>query len=193
MRPRHPGSWGHGTPCRRPSPPSLARKGCPCLAFFSPWPHSAGCLLAPPPPRSLSPSTSKSAPARPQDGPRRVGRPRDAKPKERDVLEVKAGDRVTVQWKLNSTDAKAVLKDVTVHFFAVKEDQAGQPAVPKLDKGVVAETALTMDFGPKDKNESELTFTIDKPGCYLFRVETIGSAAGPAGHEDFAAIDVKAR
>lgn len=117
----------------------------------------------------------------------------DAKPKDRDVLEVKAGDRVTVQWKLNSTDAKAKLEDVTVHFFAVKVDQAGQQAPPKLLKGVVAESALTMDFGPDNKNEGQLSFTLDKPGCYLFRVETIGAAAGPAGHEDFAALEVTAR
>ena len=117
----------------------------------------------------------------------------DAKPKDRDVLEVKAGDRVTVQWKLNSTDAKAKLEDVTVHFFAVKEDQAGQQAAAKLTRGLVAESALVMDFGPEDANEGKLSFTIDKPGSYLFRVETIGAAAGPAGHEDFAALDVTAR
>lgn len=58
---------------------------------------------------------------------------------------------------------------------------------------MIAETALTMDFGPEDKNESELTFTVAKPGSYLFRLETIGAAAGLDGHEDFAAIDVTAR
>jgi hypothetical protein len=116
-----------------------------------------------------------------------------ARSKERDVLEVKAGERITVQWKLNGTDPKGTLKDVTVHFFAVKEEKVSQQSVPKLDKGVVAESALSMDFGPKDKNEGELNFTIDKPGCYLLRLETIGATAGPVGHEDFAALDVKAR
>jgi hypothetical protein len=115
------------------------------------------------------------------------------KPKERGLLDAKTGERVTVKWKLSSTDAKASLKDVTVHFFAVKEEKAGQQAVPKLDKGVVAESALSMDFGPKDKAEGELTFTIDAPGCYLLRLETIGAIAGQAAHEDFAALDVKVR
>ena len=50
-----------------------------------------------------------------------------------------------------------------------------------------------MDFGPGDKNEGELSFTLEKPGSYLFRVETIGAAAGPAGHEDFTALDVQAK
>jgi hypothetical protein len=116
-----------------------------------------------------------------------------AERRERDILAVKAGDPVTVKWKLRSTDPKATVKDVTVHFFAVKEERAGQRAVPKLAKGVVAECALSMDFGPKDKNEGALTFTSDEPGCYLLRLETIGATAGPAGHEDFAACDVKFR
>lgn len=116
-----------------------------------------------------------------------------AKLKERDVLEIKAGDRVTVKWKLRSTDPKATLKDITVHFFAVKEERPGQRTVPNLNKGVVAESALSMDFSPKDKNEGTLSFTIDEPGCYLFRLETIGATAGQAGHENFAALDVKVR
>jgi len=116
-----------------------------------------------------------------------------AKPKERGVLGVKAGERIAVQWKLSSTDPKGTAKDVTVHFFAVREEKVGQQAVPKLDKGVIAESALSMDFGPKDKSEGELSFTIDKPGCYLLRLETIGATAGPAGHEDFAALDVEVR
>ncbi len=116
-----------------------------------------------------------------------------SKHEERAVLEIAAGQRVTVKWKLSGTDPKATIKDVTVHFFAVKEEKAGQQTVPKLDKGVVAESALSMDFGPKDKNEGELTFTIDKAGCYLLRLETVGATAGPAGHENFAALDVKVR
>ena len=116
-----------------------------------------------------------------------------AKPNERPLLEVKAGDKITVHWKLSGVDAKAKIEDVTVHFVAVKEEEANQPAPPKLVKGVVAESALIMDVGPKDKNESELSFTIDKPGYYLFRVETLDAAVGGANHDDFAALDVKVR
>src|SRR5262249_39416081 len=91
------------------------------------------------------------------------------KPNERGVLESKSGERVTVQWKLRNADSKTTFKDVTVHFFAVPEEKAGQQAVPKLDRGVVAESALTMDFKPKDSNEGELEFTIAKAGTYLVR------------------------
>jgi hypothetical protein len=116
-----------------------------------------------------------------------------AKPSERALLEAKAGDKITVHWKLSGADAKAKIEDVTVHFVAVKEEQANQPAPHKLVKGVVAESALIMDVGPKDINESELSFTIDKPGYYLFRVETLDAVAGGTAHEDFAALDVKVR
>jgi hypothetical protein len=113
------------------------------------------------------------------------------KPKQRGVLEVKAGDRITVKWKLSNIDPKATFNDVTVHFFAVREEKAGQQTVPKLNKDVAAESALTMDFAPKDKTEGEMSFTIDKAGCYLLRLETIGAAKGTDGHEWFAALDVK--
>ena|ERR1700722_8369232 len=115
----------------------------------------------------------------------------DAKPNERAVLEVNAGDKITVHWKLGGADAK--IEDVTVHFVAVKEEQANQAPPHKIVKGVVVESALIMDAGPKDMNESELSFTIDKPGYYLFRVETLDAVAGGAAHENFAALDVKVR
>jgi len=115
------------------------------------------------------------------------------KPKEREVLEIKAGERITVKWKLSNIDPKVQYKDVTVHFFAVKEEKAGQQTVPKLTKDVAAESALSMDFAPKDKSEGEMSFTIDKAGCYLFRLETIGAAMGLDGREYFAALDVQVR
>jgi hypothetical protein len=115
------------------------------------------------------------------------------KPKERGVLEAKAGQRVTVKWTLRNVDPRATFKDVTVHFFAVKEAKAGQTAVPKLDRDVAAESALSMDFKPKDSNEGELSFPLDKPGVYLLRVETLDAAQGEDGREYFAALDLVVR
>ena len=54
----------------------------------------------------------------------------------------------------------------------------------------MAETALTMDFQPKDQTKGELTFTLDQPGLYLLHLETIGAAVGAEGHEHFAALDL---
>src|SRR5262249_36763235 len=113
-----------------------------------------------------------------------------AKPKSRPVMNAKAGDEIAVKWTLSSTANKGVTKDVTVHLVVVKEEKVGQLAVPKLDKDVAAETAMTMDFKPKDRAKGDVTVTIDKPGAYLVRVETIGAAAGAEGHEHFAALDL---
>src|SRR5579871_2101382 len=93
-------------------------------------------------------------------------------PKKRGVLKIKAGERVQVHWTLKNTDAKQSVKDVLVHFFAVKEAELGQKTTPKLNKDVVIETALTMDFNPKDKAEGNATLKIEQPGPYLVRVET---------------------
>jgi hypothetical protein len=114
-------------------------------------------------------------------------------PKDRPVLEAKAGQRVTVKWTIRCTDPKTTYKDVTVHFVAVKEEKTGQQAVPKLDKDVAAETALSMDFKPKDASDGELSFTIARPGSYLLRLETIGAATGLDGREYFAALDLVVR
>jgi hypothetical protein len=110
--------------------------------------------------------------------------------KKRGVLQVKAGQRISVRWTMKNKDPKESLKNVLVHFFAVREQELGQKTTPKLNKDVSAETALTMDFNPNDKAEGELSFTIDQAGPYLLRVETIGAAVGAEGHEHFAALEL---
>src|SRR5205807_1401657 len=112
-----------------------------------------------------------------------------AKPEPRPVLVAKADTPVTVKWTLRNTDPTATVKDVLVHFFAVREEKANQQEVPKLNKDVAAESALTMDFKPKDKAAGELTFTVAKPGTYLLRLEAKG-AAGKDGREPFVALDL---
>lgn len=113
-----------------------------------------------------------------------------SKAKKRMVLNAKVGDRIVVKWTLTNKNAKTAVKNVLVHFFAVKQEELGQKTTPKLDKGVVAESALVMDFNPKDKTHGELSFVVDRPGPYLLRVETIGAAIGDSGHEHFAALDL---
>jgi len=110
--------------------------------------------------------------------------------KKRGVLQIKAGERITVHWRLKNDDAKASLKDVLVHFFAVREMELGQKTTPKLNKDVAAETALTMDFNPKDTAKGELSLTLERAGPYLLRIETIGAAVGADGHEHFAALEI---
>ncbi|HJT78782.1 MAG TPA: hypothetical protein VJ739_16375 [Gemmataceae bacterium] len=114
----------------------------------------------------------------------------DAVVKPRPVLEARAGQAVTVKWTLRCTDPKKTYNDVIVHFVAVKEEKAGQRTVPKLDKDVTAESALNMDFKPKDSADGQISFTLKEPGAYLLRLETIGAAVGAEGHEHFAALDL---
>ena len=110
----------------------------------------------------------------------------------RPVLEARAGQRVAVRWSLSRGAGQPVLKGVLVHFLAAAEEKAGQAAVPRQDKAVVAESALTMDFRPGDRGQGELSFTISRPGSYLLRLETIG-AADVDGNEHFAALDLVLR
>jgi hypothetical protein len=115
------------------------------------------------------------------------------KPRPRAVLEVQAGDKMAIKWTLASTAPKETVKDVLVHFYAVRINKPGDPPPPKLDKDVLLETALTMDFKPKDKSEGELSLQVDKPGAYVLRLETIGAAVGADGHEHFANLDLVVR
>ena len=116
-----------------------------------------------------------------------------AKPKPRAVLEVQAGDTITIKWTLASTAPKEPVKDVLVHFYAVKINKSGDSPPPKLDKGVLLETALTMDFKPKDKTEGELSLQVDKPGVYLLRLETSFKTADQETRQPFATLDLIAR
>jgi hypothetical protein len=108
----------------------------------------------------------------------------------RATLEVPIGKAITVTWKVAHIDRRDPLKDVVIHFFVVKEEKAGQAAIPKLDRDVIAESALTMDFKPGDKQTAELVIQMDVRGTYLLRIESIGAAVGIGKHEDFAVLDL---
>jgi hypothetical protein len=119
-----------------------------------------------------------------------------SKPKPREVLEIQPGDKISIKWTLTSTAPKETIKDVLVHFYAVKINKAGDSPPPKLDKNVLLESALTMDFKPKDKNEGELSLHVEKPGVYLLRLETLkakGAGVNADNHEYFASMDVIAK
>lgn len=103
----------------------------------------------------------------------------------RAVLSVPANTAITVKWTARKTDQGTIAKDVLIHFVVVKEDRLDQQDVPKLTKGVIAESALTMDFKSQDQAEGAITFTVPHAGCYLIRLELKGG-----GSEAFAALDL---
>lgn len=114
-----------------------------------------------------------------------------AKPSEanRPSLTLKAGEAARVSWVAKNLDERAEVKDVLVHFFVVREKQPGQRAVPRLDESVTYEGALTTDLKPQEKADWHFDLTIDTPGSYLVRVETVGMAE-THGHDHFAALDL---
>jgi hypothetical protein len=161
------------------------RTGCPVLAVLS-------ALLAAPASRGDSFAIDLKVQGGKASQVVHAQPARGAKPKTRAVFKVKAGGRITVHWTLTRTDPKVAVKNVLVHFFVDREAKTGQRAVPRLVKGVVLESALTMDFNPKDKTQGEFQFTIRQSGSYLVRLETIGATAKD-GREHFAALDLEVR
>ena len=111
------------------------------------------------------------------------------KPKPRGVLVTQAGTPIRANWTV-ANSSKTGEKDVLVHCFIVRQSEIGQAAVPKLDKDVAAESALTMDFEPKDKASGTFELQIEAPGAYLVRVEILGGANGTSSPEQFAALDL---
>ena len=110
---------------------------------------------------------------------------------ERPVFRAAAGERLQVAWRATNTSRAAELADVLVHFFVVEQEQAGQAKVPPLgaEANVRHEGALSMDFKPSEKAAGRFSLTIDKPGAYLVRVETVGTAESH-GHEHYTAMDL---
>lgn len=115
-----------------------------------------------------------------------------AKPPARAVLMAGADTPITLRWTVRNRDKEATVKDVLVHAFVVKEERLDQPNVPKLNKGVAVESALTTDFKAQDRTEGEITFRVSGAGYYLIRLEVKG-AAGRGELLAFAALDLHVR
>jgi hypothetical protein len=163
----------------------MLRLTCSALAFFA-WANSSSAVRADEftiELKAQAAKDSKTAEARHS--------PSDKKGEPRAVLSV-ANTAVTLKWTARKTDQGAIAKDVLVHFFVVKIDKPDQQEVPKLTKGVAAESALKMDFKTQDKAEGEITLTLPGTGCYLVRLELKG-IAGKSGNDPFAALDVLVR
>lgn len=109
--------------------------------------------------------------------------------KSRPSFKLKAGAGADLIWEAANTSADKKFKNVLVHVFIVPVDKVGQARPPKLTKNVAYESALTMDFAPKEKAQWKHTLRLNAAGVYLLRVETIGLRA-KHGHDYFAAMDL---
>ena len=115
--------------------------------------------------------------------------PSAEKPTPRRVIEQAPNERLSVSWHAENTSKAKPFEDVLVHFFVVRENEIGQAEIPKLDKTVIYEGALTMDFNPGECADWQFALKIREAGNYLLRVETIGML-DPYGHEYYSAIDL---
>jgi len=112
------------------------------------------------------------------------------KPRPLPVLHIHADQTVWVGWQVTETESSEKFKDLLVHVFAIQEAKTGQQTVPKLSELAAYESALTMDFTPKDQAQGRFQLKFEQSGSYLVRVETMG-LADLLGHEFFAAVDVE--
>jgi hypothetical protein len=115
--------------------------------------------------------------------------PSEQQPPTRKIVPLTHGTPVRVTWTAQNTDKTRECQNVLVHFFVVKEKEAGQAEVPKLTQDVAYEGALTMDFKPREKATWNFDLAIREPGNYLLRVETIGLLVQHK-HEHYAALDL---
>lgn len=108
----------------------------------------------------------------------------------RTVLTAAADAPVQVEWRVIYT-GKEPARDVLFHFFVVKIDKPDQQEVPKLTRGLIAESAATIDFKAKDKTEGEISFAAPAAGRYLVRVEI--KKAGAKESDAFADLELLVR
>lgn len=107
----------------------------------------------------------------------------------RPLIKVKVNEPLVVQFILVNTYPHKVREGVTVRYFVVREDKAGQKTVPEVGKEVVPQGRFKMNFKPKCQVGARVRFTIKERGLYLLRVETLNTQSD---HEHFSAIDVQA-
>jgi hypothetical protein len=107
----------------------------------------------------------------------------------RPICKVKVNEPLVLQFILTNVYPHGELKDVTVRYFVVRQDKAGQKKLPDLAKGTVTQGSFILNLKPKARVGARAAFTIREPGIYLLRVDTANTKSD---HEHFSAIDIQA-
>ncbi len=105
----------------------------------------------------------------------------------RPTFKARANEPLMMQFILTNVYPHGELKDVTVRYFLVREDRAGQKSLPDLAKGAVTQGQFKLNLKPKARVGARVAFTIRERGVYLLRVDTLNTKSD---HEHFSAIDV---
>ncbi len=108
----------------------------------------------------------------------------------RPVVKIKVGESIRVNWRMASAFPHGTMKNVTIHFFVVREAALGQKPVPDpAGSAGIVDNSFDMDFAPKAASRGALRFKITEPGNYLVRVQSENTHQ-EHDHEHFAAIDL---
>ena len=105
----------------------------------------------------------------------------------RPVLNLRAGDRITMQFIMTNVYPHGLAKGAGVHYYVVREKDIGQKTLPPLTNPV-AEGTFTFDLKPKARIGVRQHFVIRDAGIYLLRVESLRTQRD---HEHFSAIDLQ--
>ncbi|HZS51271.1 MAG TPA: hypothetical protein VFA54_10445 [Bryobacterales bacterium] len=105
----------------------------------------------------------------------------------RPVLKARAGQKITMQFIMTNVYPHGIAKNAGIHYYVVREKEAGQKTLPPLNQGVVTEGTFTFNLKPKARIGAREHLVIREPGVYLLRVE---SQRTQRDHEHFSAIDL---
>ena len=105
----------------------------------------------------------------------------------RPVLHARPGDRLQIRWFLTNAYPHKTLEGLVVHAFVAPQEKVGQQTTPTPGEDAPLETAFDLDLKPGRKVGGRHTLTLQKPGAYLVRIETLQTQSD---HEHFAAIDL---
>jgi hypothetical protein len=108
---------------------------------------------------------------------------------QRQVLKVKAHEPLALQFIFTNAYPHGVTKDVTIRFFVVREDKAGQKYLPDLKGDVVVQGQFQLNFKPKARVGARVAFKVPRRGNYLLRVDSLNTQSD---HEHFSALDLHA-
>jgi hypothetical protein len=106
----------------------------------------------------------------------------------RPIFKAKVNELLVMQFILTNIYPHGELKEVTVRYFVVREDKAGQKKVPDIEKGTVTQGRFLVNLKAKARVGARVAFTISEPGVYLLRVQTSNTKSD---HEHFSAMDLQ--
>jgi hypothetical protein len=108
----------------------------------------------------------------------------------RPVAHARVGEPVQIEWLMRSAYPHGVMKQVSVHFFVVREDAAGQKSVPAKTVPRLVENEFVMDYRPDYAAKGYVEVVVPRPGTYLVRLESEHTEQ-EHGHEHFSAVDLQ--